>query len=309
MRAGRHVYVFPASYSQQRLWFLDRLAPGLASYNVPAAIRIETTIDRQALQRAIDALVRRHESLRTSFLEVDGQPVQVVRMRPSAPIRFVDLTDHPSSNRLEEAERLVRLDAAQPFDLARAPLLRALLVSWAPDRHILLVTCHHSIADGASVEVLFRDLSELYAASVGGRRSRLRPLPVQFADYATWQRAADAVQTHERQLEYWRRELSHLPDRLALPTDKPRRPEQRFRGAVVPIQLCQSTAALRALARSADATTFMVIAAGPPGVASPLHRRGRRSDWIAGHRPPSRAPRQRDRILREHRGHPHAARR
>ena len=170
------MYVFPASYSQQRLWFLDRLSPGLASYNVPAAIHIETTIDRQALQRAIDALVRRHESLRTSFLEVDGQPVQVVRMRPSAPIRFVDLTDHPSSNRLEEAERFVRLDAAQPFDLARAPLLRALLVSWAPDRHILLVTCHHSIADGASVEVLFRDLSELYAASVGGRRSRLRPV-------------------------------------------------------------------------------------------------------------------------------------
>ena len=143
IRPATHGYVFPASSSQQRLWFLDRLAPGQASYHVPAAVRIETAVDRRALQCAVDGLVRRHESLRTSFAEVDGRLLQVVAARCRVPLRVIETG--PLST--DEVERLVAQEARLPFDLGRPSLFRVVLLSESASRHVLVVTCHHSIAD------------------------------------------------------------------------------------------------------------------------------------------------------------------
>jgi hypothetical protein len=255
--------VFPASSSQQRLWFLDRLVPGQASYHVPAAVRIETVVDRKALQRAVDGLVRRHESLRTSFAEVDGRALVV---------EAGSLTTH-------EIERLTAREATLPFDLGRPPLFRVMLLSESESSHVLVVTCHHSIADGLSLEVLFRDLATLYAAHSRGRRPRLRRLPVQFADFAAWQRELTAA-ARDGQLAYWRRELADLPESLALPLDRPRPSEQRFLGATVAIALDRTLVdELRALGKGADATLFMVLLAGFQAL---LHRYSGATDIAVG---------------------------
>ena len=258
IRPATHGYVFPASSSQQRLWFLDRLAPGQASYHVPAAVKIETVVDRAALQRAIDDLVRRHESLRTSFAEVDGRVLQVVAAHCHALLRVVEA----GSLAAHEVERLTAREATQPFDLSRPPLVRVTLLSESDSSHVLVVTCHHSIADGLSLEVLFRDLATLYAAHARGRRPRLRRLPVQFADFAAWQQALTAT-ARDGQLAYWRRALADLPECLALPVDRPRPAEQRFLGATVALAIDRTLGdELRALGKSTDATMFMVLLAG-----------------------------------------------
>jgi amino acid adenylation domain-containing protein/non-ribosomal peptide synthase protein (TIGR01720 family) len=262
MNPPRHVHVFPCSYSQQRLWFLERLSPNQAFYNVPAALRVEAAIDQQALQRAINALIRRHEILRTSFREVDGQPLQVVARHAVAPVRLVDLTGQHSPISWDDAERPAHREASLPFDLRNPPLLRVVLISLATRKHVLLVTCHHSIVDGASMEVLFRDLSTMYDAYASGRRPKLPRLRLQFADFSVWQRAVRDASTIKSEMDFWRRELAGLPEQLVLPADKPRRPEQRFRGATVSLAVSSIVANdLRALAKAADATLFMVLTA------------------------------------------------
>ena len=246
------------SYAQQRLWVLDRLQPGLATYNLPAAFRLEGPLDRAALARALAEIVRRHEALRTRFVEVDGRPFQRVEPPPPLTLPRVDLAGLPDGRWAAEIDRLAGAEARRPFDLERGPVLRALLLS--TDRHggdhLLLLTLHHVVADAWSQGVLNQELSALYAAFAGGRPSPLPALPVQYADFALWQRAWPH-QVLDEQLEHWRRRLEGASP-LELPADRGRPAVQSFRGTSVRFTVSPALAAgVERLARSEEATPFM----------------------------------------------------
>jgi amino acid adenylation domain-containing protein len=275
----------PLSFAQQRLWFLDRLVPGLPIYNVPAAGKLTGALDRRALGASLSEIVRRHESLRTSFREEEagaegGQAVQVAapfyRLRPP----LVDLRGLPPPAREAAALSLARREGRRPFDLTRGPVVRALLLQLAGDEHLLAVTMHHIASDGWSVGVLLQELAGLYRAFAAGEASPLAELPVQYADFAVWQRERLSGEVLERQLEYWRRQLAAAPTVLDLPVDHPRPAVQGFRGAHRPLTLGPEAAAgLRALAHGREATLFMVLLAGWMAL---LGRHTGRTDLLVG---------------------------
>ncbi|HEX2188744.1 MAG TPA: amino acid adenylation domain-containing protein, partial [Longimicrobiaceae bacterium] len=253
--------VLPLSFAQERLWFLDRLRPGTAAYNIPLALRVRGELDAAALARALEETARRHEALRTTFSEVDGRPVQTVRPPAPVPLPVDDLRALPAEARRAEAERVARAEAAAPFDLAAGPLLRARLVRLDDAEHLLVLVMHHVVSDGWSAGVLVRELGALYPAMAAGGPSPLLPLPTQYADWAVRQREWLRSETVEEQLGYWRERLAGLAP-LPLPTDRPRPPTQSFRGAVhrftVPTDVVEP---LRALARGEGATLFMALTA------------------------------------------------
>ncbi|HJX27430.1 MAG TPA: condensation domain-containing protein, partial [Thermoanaerobaculia bacterium] len=252
----------PLSFAQQRLWFLDRLQPGSAAYNLPTGLRLMGNLDIPVFAAALDALVRRHETLRTSFPEVDGAPVQRIAPAAHAPLPVIDLQALPGEAREAEARRLFSSEATRPFDLARGPLLRVQLLRLAPAEHVSLILLHHIISDGWSMEVLVREMSMLYASFGQGVPAPLPPLPVQYADYALWQRRWLQGEVLDRQLAYWKEKLSGVPPTLDLPTDRPRPPVQSARGAVrwrhIPAELAD---AARGLARRESATLFTTLLA------------------------------------------------
>ncbi|MEW5926225.1 MAG: amino acid adenylation domain-containing protein [Gemmatimonadota bacterium] len=253
----------PLSFAQQRLWFIDRLEPGRPTYNMPFSLRLRGPVDARALAAALREVVRRHEALRTVFRAVEGEPVQVVRSAAPFPLPTVDLGGLPEDAREAEALRLVAEDASRSFDLERGPLLRAALLRLGAEDAVLLGAMHHVVSDGWSMGVFFRELSALYAASAAGEPSPLPELPVQYADYAAWQRAHLAGEALEGQLGYWRERLAGMPPLLELPTDRPRPPVASDRGGAVAFALPTGTAAaLRALARREGATLFTVLLAG-----------------------------------------------
>ena len=259
-RASAHV--FPASFSQRRLWLLDRLTPGVSSYTLPAAVRVDTAIDKTAFERAVDALVRRHDSLRTSFAEVHGEPVQVVAAEGAVTVRAIDIGQLSGGTPDERLQRVLTDLAVEPFDLGRGPLVRVALLTLGRDRHVVSVTCHHIVADGASVDVLFRDLAALYAAARTGRPGRLPRLRVQYPDFAVAQRSAAAGGRMEGGLTFWREALRDLPELLPMPLDRPRPREARFRGESVPVVVPAALAGrLRLVAKSHDTTMFVVLLA------------------------------------------------
>ncbi|MFL6200615.1 MAG: condensation domain-containing protein, partial [Thermoanaerobaculia bacterium] len=244
----------PLSFPQQRLWFLDRLQPGRAIYNVPIALRLDGPLDPAALERSLDGAIRRQEALRTRFVEVDGQPWQEVLPPSPFPLPEADLSALPPETRAGELIRLGREEALRPFDLSQAPLLRALLVRLDGEERALLLTLHHIVSDAWSDEILGRELSALYA----GRP--LPALPVRYADFARWQRRWPEAFL-AAQLEHWKRQLDGLAT-LELPTDRPRPPVQTFRGGAVAFTVPgELTSALRALARLGGATLFMALLA------------------------------------------------
>jgi amino acid adenylation domain-containing protein len=270
----------PLSFAQERLWFLHRLAPDGAGYNVASPARLAGGLAAAVLERALGALVRRHESLRTVFHSSPGGPVQTVH--PDAPVRLpsVDLSGLAPDAGDREARRLAREDAARPFDLARGPVLRAGLVRLAEEEHVLLLTIHHVATDGWSTEVLFRDLFALYGAFSRGESSPLPPLPVQYADFALWQRGWLAGDVLRRQLDWWREHLGGSPPALELPTDRPRPAVAGGRGAVYAFRVgAETTRALRALARREGATLFMVLRAA---AAVLLSRWSGQEDLVVG---------------------------
>ncbi|MDB5367071.1 MAG: dltA, partial [Rhodospirillales bacterium] len=237
------------SFAQQRLWFLDQLG-GSAAYNMPAAFRIDGVLDIDALRAAFDALAARHAVLRTRVPKRNGQ----ASPRTDAP-RAISFTEQ--SCREDEIESLAQAEALRPFDLAQDWPIRAVLLRVTPTRHVLLLTLHHIAADGWSIELLLRELAALY------RGDALPPLPVQYADYAAWQRGWLTDARIEPQLDYWRQTLAGLPPSLDLPTDRPRRPERAHRAATHRFHLpADQLAALRALGRTHDATLFMTLLAG-----------------------------------------------
>ncbi|HEU4451637.1 MAG TPA: FkbM family methyltransferase, partial [Longimicrobium sp.] len=252
----------PLSFSQRRLWFLDQLAPGSAAYNVFGALRLRGALDEDALERALSEVVRRHEVLRTTFAEVDGEPVQVVGAPGPVPLPRLELRALPAEEREAEVRRLARAEAAAPFDLAAGPLLRATLLRLDGEERVLLFTLHHVVADGWSMGVLVRELSALYGAYVEGRESPLAEPAVQYGDFAAWQRRWLEGEALEAQVAWWRERLAGAPPVLALPTDRPRAPLERATGAVHPFRLPAGAArGIRALAAGEGATLFAALLA------------------------------------------------
>jgi amino acid adenylation domain-containing protein len=250
----------PASAGQRQIWLLEQLAPGGAAYHIEAAWSLSGHLDPAALADVLAALAARHEALRTRLVARDGEPLQEIVPRIALPLPLVDLSRLAAPGR--EAAALAAAAARRPFDLARAPLLRALLVRRAPAEHLLLLILHHAAADGWSMGILFREMAALYAARTTGRPARLPALPVQYADFAADQdlRLASG---RASLLAAWRRRLLPETPRLDLPADRPRPLRPGGRGGVrqreIPAALA---AALDALARQEEATPFMVLAAG-----------------------------------------------
>ena len=251
-----HSQPLPLSFSQQRLWFLDQLEGRSATYNVPLALALEGPLDIDALQRSVDSLVERHESLRTHFAVSKGKPVQIVRPSLAVPVEVIPM---PGATEAEVQARLEAL-AQTPFDLTTDSLLRVHVLQSAPDRHLLLVIMHHIVSDGWSLGILVRELAELYAGNCAGTPVMLRDLPVQYPDYAVWQRGWLTGKELQRQLSYWKHSLDGAPALLQLPTDHPRPAVQTFRGAhinrTLPPQLGEQ---LRTLSEAEDATLFMTL--------------------------------------------------
>src|SRR5215213_11921254 len=237
------------SFAQQRLWLLQQLEPDEASYNIDRAIRVRGILDVGALRKALGAIVARHEALRTTFAVVDGSPLQVISPALDAPLPVEDLSSLPGAEREEAVQRWVHEAAREPFDLERGPLFRAGLLRLSEEEHVLLVTMHHVVSDGWSMGVFWRELGALYEAFLRGEPSPLEEPPVQYADYALWQRQWLSGEVLEEQLGYWKEQLAELPV-LELPTDHPRPAVQTHRGARRSLTLPGSlTEALRDLAR------------------------------------------------------------
>ncbi|MFF0519186.1 non-ribosomal peptide synthase/polyketide synthase [Actinomadura nitritigenes] len=249
----------PLSFGQQRLWFADQLEPGSVEYNVPMPLRLPAAVDAAALQAALSAVTRRHEVLRTRLLAgQDGVPYQVIDPPAPFPLPVVDVSGAAHPRRAVEA--LVAADVAAPFDLAAGRPIRACLIRLAPDDHVLVLTAHHVVNDEWSWRILRRELSALYDAAAAGAPDPLPPLPVQYADFAAWQRRWLAGEVLDGLHEYWGRQLAGVPV-LELPTDRPRPPVRAAAaGAVVEFRVPASTAGrLRELAAANDATMFMAL--------------------------------------------------
>ena len=252
----------PLSFAQQRLWFLDQLEPGSAAYNIPIALRLSGVLDPEALSASLSEVARRHESLRTSFDVLQGEPVQRVSPPCRVPLPWVDLGGLPEVRREGEARRLVALEVRRPFDLARGPLVRAALLRLGPSEHLALLTLHHIISDGWSLGVLIREVGALYRAFREGRPSSLAPLPVQYGDFAVWQRGWLVGEALESRLAFWRRRLADAPPPLELPTDRPRPPVAGGRCGARRMRLPETVfSGLAALGRRFGMTLFMTFLA------------------------------------------------
>ena len=253
----------PLSFSQQRLWFLDQIEPQSSAYHVWAALRVTGAFEPRLLAAALAEIVRRHKTLRTTFDRVDGQPVQVVAPAAEPALTVADLSGLAQGRRDIEVRRVSQAVVHTPFDLARGPLLRTWLLRLAPAESVVLVAMHHIISDGWSLGVLVKELGALYEAFAAGRPSPLPPLPLQYVDFAAWQRRWLSGETLEALTAWWKESLAGAPAVLELPADRPRPPLQRYRGASLhfawPAEL---RAGLAALARRRGATLFMVLLAG-----------------------------------------------
>src|SRR5215831_9598322 len=253
----------PLSYAQQRLWFIDQLEPGNAAYNISMALWLKGKLRVEALQRAIDTIVRRHEVLRTYFAWIEGGPVQVIAEQMAVPIEVQDLPMLDSLEREAEIARQVAESAAHPFDLRCGPLLRVRVVRAGEREQALLLCMHHIVSDGWSIGILLRELSALYAAYIEDRHAPLAELPVQYADFSVWQREWLEGGAIEEQLGYWREQLRGTTGVLGLPVDYQRPLIKGSRGRQTGFGLDEKTAeGLRKLGRQADATLFMTLLAG-----------------------------------------------
>jgi amino acid adenylation domain-containing protein len=275
---------FPLSFSQQRLWFLDQLEPGSSWYNMPISLRLRGPLDIRALGSALAELERRHEALRTTF-EFAGEgeedaAVQLVGSPSGLPLHIIDLRCLPPEAREAEMLRRARAEAGRPFDLARGPLVRAILLAAGEEEHALILNQHHIICDGWSLGVLVREMSALYGAFSHRLPSPLPMLPVQYADFAVWQRRLLSGPVLDGLLSWWKDQLAGLPPLLELPTDRPRPAVQTFRGATLPVVLPPGTAAaVQALSRRSGTTPFMTLLAA---FLALLHRSARLDDLAVG---------------------------
>ncbi len=249
----------PTSFAQQRLWFLDQLEPGTAAYNLPRAFRINGPLDLHALTRAVQEVVRRHESLRTVFDSIDGQATQIVLPEIDVQIPIVDLSSTPEQEREQAALGIASEEGKKPFDLTEGPLLRTLLVRLKPDQHMLILVTHHIITDGWSLAILFKELRQCYEAFSKGQAPELPRLPLQYAEYSQWQREYLSGEVLADEVRYWKEKLAGAPTILDLPTDHRRPSTHSWHGAAEVLVFDRNTLAkLKAFAQEEGGTPFMV---------------------------------------------------
>ncbi|MGE3817074.1 MAG: amino acid adenylation domain-containing protein [Nitrospiraceae bacterium] len=252
----------PLSFAQERLWYLDQLEPNSPAYNIATAFRLQGALDVKALQAALQEMIYRHESLRTTIVIVDNRPVQVIGEDAAIVLRPINLTAIPKDEREAAVRRLVSEEAKRPFDLSQGPLIRATALQLASHEHVLLLTMHHIVSDGWSMGLFVKESVALYQAFTNGTQPSLPELPIQYADFALWQRQWLAGSVLDRQLAYWKETLAGIPPLLTLPTARPRPAAQTYRGARIPFKLSASlTQQLHALGQAEGATLFMTLLA------------------------------------------------
>nr|ADL59762.1 non-ribosomal peptide synthase [Nostoc sp. 'Peltigera membranacea cyanobiont'] len=252
----------PLSYAQQRLWFLDQFEPNSAFYNIPFALHIVGTLNVAALEQSLQEIIHRHEALHTNFITVDGQPTQIIQKQTNWTVSVVELQHLPSSEQEIATQQLGKQKAIQPFDLADEPLVRATLVVLSETEHVLLLCIHHIVSDGWSMGVFVQELEALYTAYSQGQPSPLAPLPIQYADFALWQRNWLQGDVLQSQLSYWQQQLANAPALLSVPTDRPRPAVQTDNGAYQEFTLSQKlTGELAQLSQQQGVTLFMTLLA------------------------------------------------
>ncbi|HFQ92928.1 MAG TPA: non-ribosomal peptide synthetase, partial [Anaerolineae bacterium] len=259
---GEDVFVFPVSFAQQRLWFLDQFEPNSPYYNIPIAVRLHGRLQPAILENVLNEIVQRHEILRTTFGTVDGEPVQIIAPDGYMPLPLLDLRHLPPEEREQEALRLANEEAKRPFNLTTGPLFRAHLYQLSDDEFVAIFVMHHIISDGWSIGVLMQEITALYDAFAAGRPSPLPDLPIQYADFAHWQREWLQGEALEGQLVYWQEKLGSQPPILELPTDRPRPAVQTSRGATTSHTLPpELMTAVNKLCRETGVTQFMALLA------------------------------------------------
>jgi amino acid adenylation domain-containing protein len=252
----------PLSFAQQRLWFIDQLAPGSSAYNMPDAARLSGIINIDVVKRAINEIVRRHETLRATFTTLDGQPVQVIAPTATLSVPVIDLGHLDAALQQQEIERMALEEARRPFNLQRGPLCRITLLGLGELEHVALLTMHHIISDGWSMKVFLGELVALYGAFSQGRPSPLPELPIQYVDYAIWQRQWLKGEVLQNQLSYWKKQLAGAPPVLELPTDRPRPTTRGLRGARQHFALSRPLSeSLKTSSRNQEATLFITLLA------------------------------------------------
>lgn len=260
--------IAPLSFAQQRLWFLEQLEPGSPAYHISAIFQLEGELDVAALTASLNEIVQRHEALRTTFTAVNGQPAQQVQKDVAITVPVEDLQGLPTEQRKAEIAKLTATETRRPFNFSQDPFLRACLLKLAPDEHHLVLTMHHIASDGWSKGVLLNELSLLYQDFLAGERllrqaqdkPSLEPLPIQYADFAVWQREYLAGERLTRQLNYWKKQLAGAPPRLELPTDFPRPAVQAYKGKRMPLKVDQALVeAIQHVGQQVGATLFMTL--------------------------------------------------
>ncbi|PSB01238.1 non-ribosomal peptide synthetase [Merismopedia glauca] len=273
------VFVFPLSFAQRQLWFLEQLEPGTPFYTLPMVLKLAGRIEIGVLERSLNELVRRHEALRTNLAVIDGEPVQAIAPHLTLELPVIDLQGFPLEQREAEAERLANEEAQTPFILSQSALIRVKIVRLTEIEHILMLTMHHAIADGWSMGILLKELAAIYTAFSCDRPSPLPELTLQYADFSLWQQERWQGEVLERQLSYWKEQLAEISP-LQLPTPKPRPPVASFRGATkswhLPPDLSQ---ALQALSQQEEVTLFMLLLAA---FQTLLYRYTQQEDIVVG---------------------------
>jgi amino acid adenylation domain-containing protein len=253
----------PFSYSQQRIWFLEQLNPGAASFNIPIAIPIDSELDYAVLERSLNKVIERHEALRTRLLITDGQPIQAVDEPWDIVIQVIDLSQIDSLSRENEAKRLIEENEKEPFNLMTDRLFRAKVLMFDDHHHLLLICLHHLILDDWSIQLLAREVTQLYRSYSQGEHLDLKPPTLQYADYAIWQRESVSREVLKQELSFWREQLAAAPAALELPTDRPRPAVLSTRGGVEALTLDEDLSkALFDLSRNNGVTVFMTMLAG-----------------------------------------------
>ncbi|MBW4454436.1 MAG: amino acid adenylation domain-containing protein [Nostoc indistinguendum CM1-VF10] len=270
----------PLSFAQQRLWFFTQLEPDSSAYNIPAAVRLTGKLNIYALSKSIHEIISRHEILRTTFTVVEGEPIQVIGKGENFTFPFIDLQVIPEEKKQQEVIKLAALESQKPFDLVKEFLIRASLIQLSETDYVVLLTMHHIISDGWSTGIFIKELTALYTAFCQGQPSPLSELPIQYADFAIWQRKWLQGEVLQTQLDYWKQQLSGNLPILELPTDKPRPAIQSNNGAKQPFQLSKSlTEKLKDLSKQERASLFMTLLAAFKVL---LYRYTQQEDIIVG---------------------------
>jgi amino acid adenylation domain-containing protein len=271
---------FILSFAQQRLWFLTQLEPNSSFYNMSAVVRLQGQLNRHALEESLNEILRRHEVLRTTFKTAEGRPVPVILSSTPLSLPVIDLSQLSSAQQQTKVKQLALAEAQQPFNLAADLMLRVKLLHLGEQEHVAIFTMHHIASDGWSLDVLVRELSALYQAFCTGQASPLAELPIQYADFAAWQRQWLKGEVLQSQLAYWRRQLDGAPTLLKLPTDHPRPAIQTFRGATYSFEISQEqSVGLKTLSQQQECTLFMTLLAAFKAL---LHRYTVSEDIVVG---------------------------